>query len=121
MAATALLFDLDGTVWDSYPWYGAALAAPLASSPEIVVARLKAGENVVALAGSAGIRNTRFTRLCRSSSSELRLYAGVDETFIELERRAAPLGVVTNTFPPGFKTRMHSFKNSFRGAICSIN
>jgi len=96
MAATALLFDLDGTVWDSYPCYGAALGAPLGSSPEIVVARLKAGENVVALAGSAGISNTRFTRLCRSASSALRLYAGVEETLIEFERRGALLGVVTN-------------------------
>lgn len=96
MAATALLFDLDGTVWDSYPCYGAALGPALGCSVDVVVARLKAGENVVTLADSAGISNQRFTSLCRASSSELRLYPGVNKTLSRLQRKGVPLGVVTN-------------------------
>jgi phosphoglycolate phosphatase len=96
MAATAFLFDLDGTIWDSYPCYAAALATPLGSTAEAVVGRLKAGENVVTLVGESGLSNPRFTSLCRASISKLRLYPGVNSTLKRLQEMNLPLGVVTN-------------------------
>ncbi len=97
MAATALLFDLDGTLWDSYPCYAAALVASLRCTTEAVVERLKAGENVVRLADEAGLGNAKFTSLCRESITQLRLYAEVNRTLTILQEKGTALGVVTNT------------------------
>jgi HAD superfamily hydrolase (TIGR01509 family) len=97
MAATALLFDLDGTLWDSYPCYAAALGASLGCTTEAVVERLKAGENVVRLADEGGLGNAKFTSLCRASIIQLRLYAEVNRTLTILQEKGTALGVVTNT------------------------
>lgn len=96
MAATALLFDLDGTIWDSFPCYGAALCAALRSTRDAVVARLRSGENAVRLAQRAGLSDLRFTNLCRRAIAELRVYPGVLETLKEVHAEGIPLGVVTN-------------------------
>lgn len=96
MAATAFLFDLDGTIWDSYPCYGAALGPALRCTSDDVVRRLHEGQNVVTLAGSAGVSNARFTTLCRAAIGDLALYPGVRETLIQLRGKNVPLGVVTN-------------------------
>src|SRR5712692_7664263 len=96
MAATAFLFDLDGTIWDSYPCYGTALGPALRCTSDDVVRRLRAGENVVTLAGSAGLSNSRLTSLCRAAIGDLTLYPSVRETLNELRGKNVPLGVVTN-------------------------
>lgn len=96
MAATAFLFDLDGTIWDSFPCYAAALCAALRCAPNTVAARLRRGENAVALARRAGLSDLKLTKLCRNAADELRLYPGVIETLNEVHREGIPLGVVTN-------------------------
>lgn len=96
MAATALLFDLDGTIWDSYPCFVAALHGPLGLTSDRVLEILREGSNAVALARDCGLSNSRFSRLCRAATAEIRLYPDVRETLEDLHGQAMPLGVVTN-------------------------
>jgi HAD superfamily hydrolase (TIGR01549 family) len=96
MAAGTLLFDLDGTLWDSHPWYGAALEAESGLTREATIARLRAGHNVVRLAREFGLTDSRFNRLCYDAVAELRLYPDVPEVLRELGERGALTGVVTN-------------------------
>ncbi|MBV9925679.1 MAG: HAD-IA family hydrolase [Acidobacteria bacterium] len=96
MAASALLFDLDGTVWDSYPCYAAALHSRLGITRDVAVARLRAGENAVRLARGCGLTDTSFSRLCRDSLGELQFYPDVLKTLDNLRQRGAQIGVVTS-------------------------
>jgi phosphoglycolate phosphatase len=96
MAATALLFDLDGTIWDSYPCFVAALHGPLGLTAGRTLEILREGSNAVALARECGLSNSRFSRLCRIAIAEIRLYPNVQETLEDLRRQGRPLGVVTN-------------------------
>ena len=121
MAATSFLFDLDGTIWDSYPCYGAALSAALNCTQDKVISRLRAGENVVTLAGIAGLSNQRFTQLCRAVVGDLKLYPDVIETLDELAERELPLGVVTN-MPQRLVTPLLSdlgIDNYFGSVVCA--
>ncbi len=92
MAAPALLFDLDGTVWDSYPWYAKLMATSGAISEAAVIERLRAGKSVVALLDRYAVTPARFQKYCR----ELQLFPGVRETLEELAGRATPMGAVTS-------------------------
>lgn len=96
MGAITLLLDLDGTVWDSYPWYAASLHAGAGLSRQEVIERLLAGENVIRLARDLGLSNSRFGLLCAQSIVELRLYPNVQKVLCCLSRRRIPMGVVTN-------------------------
>ena len=69
MAAPALLFDVDGTLWDSYPWYAEVLAGLSGQAPTELRQQLAAGVSIVTLTRSgAASRTARF----RSSVSRLR-------------------------------------------------
>lgn len=94
MAARALLFDLDGTVWDSFPWYAAVIAAQGGAAD--VEARLRAGTSVLPLAAECGLGRTRFFRACSTTAIPLRLYPGVIETLDALRARGTPLAAVTS-------------------------
>jgi HAD superfamily hydrolase (TIGR01549 family) len=94
MAATTLLFDLDGTLWDSYPWYAEVIGAQGSVSRETVLARLRAGEAIVHIARDAGVPVNRFQTAGRPG-----LYPGVEEGLRELHRRGTRLGVVTSLSP----------------------
>jgi HAD superfamily hydrolase (TIGR01549 family) len=96
MGAITLLLDLDGTVWDSYPWYAASLRAGSELSAQEIVERLRAGENVIRLAREFGLSNSRFRSMCAQSVAELRLYPDVSRVLCSLDRRHIPMGVVTN-------------------------
>lgn len=96
MAARTLLFDLDGTLWDSHQWYGAALCAGSVLTRDDAVARLQAGHNVVRLAREVGISDARFSRLCCEAVTALSLYPGVPEVLRTLGERGTLMGVVTN-------------------------
>jgi HAD superfamily hydrolase (TIGR01509 family) len=96
MGAITLLFDLDGTVWDSQPWYAASLQAWSGLSEQKIVERLRAGENVVCLAREFGLSSSRFSLMCSQSIAKLRLYPDVSEVLYCLSQRHIAMGVVTN-------------------------
>src|ERR1051325_1567860 len=96
MVAKALLFDLDGTLWDSYPCYGAAFQFESVFERETVIERLRAGDNVIQLAREYDISKTRLLRHCRAAIEDLALYPGVSETLNDISLGGVPLGIVTN-------------------------
>lgn len=95
VAATAVIFDLDGTVWDSYPFYAAALAGGDPAEHEDVLTRLRAAESAATMLKRRGISQGAFRRRCESAD-ELSLYAGALPTLRKLHRRGVALGAVTN-------------------------
>jgi len=96
MAAEALLFDLDGTIWDSYPCYAAALSLESELTEHAAIRSLRSGDNVIGLVRGAGLTPSRFLRLCLGSIGKMRLFPDVIDVLQALERRGTPLGVVTN-------------------------
>ena len=95
MAADALLFDLDGTLCDSRPWYVAMLTKH-GAEPRVVAARLAAHVSIVALARELNISLNRFAATCREGIAELELYPWVHETLLHLNAQGKPLGLVTS-------------------------
>jgi HAD superfamily hydrolase (TIGR01509 family) len=96
MAASPLLFDLDGTLWDSYPCYAAAFEAGGFLSRSQSLERLRSGENVVAIARELRLRDSNFAKLCVREMRYLKLYEGVSDGLKMLEARSKRMGIVTN-------------------------
>lgn len=74
MAARALLFDLDGTVWDSFPWYAAVMKECVGVAD--TEARLRAGESLITFARARGVSRDRLFRACGATGTPLHLYPG---------------------------------------------
>lgn len=96
MAARALLFDLDGTIWDSLPWYARLLHDTCGVDSEESVDKLRLGISVVSVARAAGLSKSRFGALCAAEVGRLKLYPTVRESLRMLAARRTPMGVVTN-------------------------
>jgi HAD superfamily hydrolase (TIGR01509 family) len=94
VAVRALLFDLDGTVWDSFPWYVEVLAEHGDSSD--LEKRLRRGESIIRVAEACGLARARFFRTCSLSTAPLRLFPGVLKTLESLAARGTPVGAVTS-------------------------
>lgn len=93
--ASAVILDLDGTVWDSHPFYAAAIGGASAAERKRVLARLKAGASAAKLLKVAGVGAGELRVLCRRNG-QLAFYPGVVETLGELSQRGTLMGVVTN-------------------------
>ena len=78
MAAATLFLDLDGTVWDSRPWYAATVARLSGAPASEIEKSLAAGESIVRVASDRGVTKARLARAARR-----RRFAGV------VRRRAA--------------------------------
>ena len=103
MARRTLLLDLDGTLWDSRPWY-AGLLARLSGNPVAgLKTRLAKGTSVVRLAAEQGVSKARLMREAKQNSASLAFYDGVRETLDKLGDRGTLMGVVTNL--PGWLVR----------------
>ena len=96
MAPTALLFDLDGTVWDSFPWYAGLLARASGGKSAALHSELCRGASIVTLARQRGISNGRFVAECEASLRTLRLYPGTLATLEALASRGTPTAAVTS-------------------------
>ena len=103
MARRTILLDLDGTVWDSRPWYAEILARVSGDSAAELKNRLASGTSVVRLAMERGVNKPRLAREASRSAASLGLYAGVRRTLDHLRDRATTMGVVTNL--PGWLVR----------------
>ena len=96
MAPKAILCDLDGTVWDSFPWYSSVLARATSGSADFLLSELRQGFSVVTLCRRLGVTDTRFRRLCGVYGDCLRLFPGVREALMQLNSRRIPTAVVTS-------------------------
>ncbi|MGY1728360.1 HAD family hydrolase [Geodermatophilus sp. SYSU D01062] len=97
MAVSALLIDLDGTLWDSAPWYAYLLEPEDRRRRQQLTERLcdpSAGLRAATLLSEWYSRDA-FAAACTRKASRLRLYPGADEALRRLHRRL-PLGVVTS-------------------------
>ncbi len=92
MAPRAFLFDLDGTIWDSYPWYARILAEIGGTSAASVLDQLRRGNSIVQLLRRNRVPDSALIR----RYSELDLYPRVVETLEELGHREIPRGLVTS-------------------------
>lgn len=91
------LFDLDGTLWDSFPWYARVLADISPYSSEEIESRLRATPHAFDLGAIApGVSTDVFVEACASRIGELCLYDGVLDTLDLFHSRDVRLGVVTN-------------------------
>ena len=96
VACSTLLLDLDGTLWNSRPWYASVLARLSVRSAAELEIRLASGTNVAALAKECGVTKYRLAKEARLSIATLRFYGGVQPTLDALRDRGTLMGVVTN-------------------------
>jgi phosphoglycolate phosphatase-like HAD superfamily hydrolase len=95
VAPRAVLVDLDGTLWDSFPWYAAILEDWSGVPRDHTLAALRQHQPVVRLFERHRITKAEFGRLCARYGAALRLYPNVRETLAELKTDGVLLGVVT--------------------------
>ena len=96
MAPDAILFDLDGTIWDSFPWYAHLLAQATDVSRAYYDDQLRSGASIIKLLRTHSVTPHRLRTEIENQSISLRLYDGVIETLIELRERQIPMAVVAN-------------------------
>ena len=96
MDSVAIVFDLDGTIWDSWPWYANVLAGISKADEAELQKKLFDGGNIVKLCREHGISKYRFVNNCEWNIEGLVLYPGVIESLSKLEERNVPLGIFTS-------------------------
>lgn len=95
MAPTALIFDLDGTIWDSYPWYAAILQQLGAMSAEDALGTLMGGSNIMRVLREARVSIATFLKVGADKANHLSLYDGVPQVLRELADRRMPMAVLS--------------------------
>ncbi|HUW44709.1 MAG TPA: HAD-IA family hydrolase [Dehalococcoidia bacterium] len=96
MAPAVLVFDLDGTLWDSRIFYAKAISLVGGGELSRSMQCLMDGVPVARLLREARISPPMFVRLVGQATNDLRLYPGV-QNILHLEKaRNIPMGVVTN-------------------------
>jgi phosphoglycolate phosphatase-like HAD superfamily hydrolase len=95
MACSALLVDLDGTVWHSAVWYPNLIADATGRDVTHVVYALER-KSVARVLSSFGVTRARFARLCDELAATLAIVDGVTETLAHLHQRSIRTGAVTS-------------------------
>jgi phosphoglycolate phosphatase len=97
VAVAAVLIDLDGTLWDSAPWFARLLAPTDRGEQHRLALALSDQSGGLRAAQQIKERFTQsaFGRVCRSEAASLLIYPSGPDTLRELEVRVR-LGVVTN-------------------------
>jgi HAD superfamily hydrolase (TIGR01509 family) len=95
MAAEAVLFDLDGTVWDSHPWIAAIAGAGDAADTAALLAALRARRPAATLLRQAGISRGAFAEASRGKRRAA-LYAEAESTLVALRAQDIATAAVTN-------------------------
>jgi HAD superfamily hydrolase (TIGR01509 family) len=95
VAADAVLFDLDGTLWNSRGWYAELIASATGRGVEECGAELERGVPVARLLRDAGLYAT-FAQRCRESVGSLDVCDGLASTLTELRARGSSTGIVTS-------------------------
>jgi len=97
MAGEALLLDLDGTIWDSAPWYAARLSTNPAERADLAIQLKKSGTTVSAakLLRAAGYTTTRIRAECRTYGPP-EFYPGALSTLQRYVQSDRTVAIVTN-------------------------
>lgn len=96
MAFDAIVVDLDGTVWDSFPWYASVIGDLTGKDQEMILAELMSGGNLIQLIAKASLGRQRFFRECEKQANTLELFPNVEETIRDCVDSNVPLGVFTS-------------------------
>ena len=96
MAAHALIFDLDGTVWDSVDWFASALANDNPKVLSSISADLRGDGNIVAWLRDTGVTRDRLIREARRRNGPPPVFEGMREALEQLSARGTPLAIVTS-------------------------
>ena len=96
MAAAAVILDLDGTVWDSRPWFANAIARLSGGSAVQVKRELDADANIIQVMKDYGVSKSQFEWVAREDGGTMQLYEQVIPTLDRLRARGTPMGIVTN-------------------------
>lgn len=95
MAFSALLCDLDGTLWDSYPAYARALCDGDRSEARVLRDHLAAGTSIVSLMRDRHVSKTMLLRGLRGEQAPA-LFPGVRNVLRRLSTDGIPIGAVTS-------------------------
>jgi phosphoglycolate phosphatase len=96
VAARAFVFDLDGTIWDSYPWLAGLIGNEDDAAVAAALANLRRQQPAATLLRAAGVTRASFLASCTDGAEGLVTYAGVEETLACLRKHGVALAVVTN-------------------------
>ncbi len=103
MAAAAVILDLDGTVWDSRPWFANAIARLSGGLAVQVKRELDADASIIQVMKDYGVSKSQLEWVAREDGGTMQLYEQVIPTLDRLRARGTPLGIVTNL--PGWIVR----------------
>lgn len=95
MAANALIFDLDGTVWDSATWFATALGRGNDVLTQATRISLIQGGNII---GALAQANMSRARLLSDAAryGPVPLFPGMREALDELSAKSVPMAVATS-------------------------
>lgn len=96
MAANALIFDLDGTIWHSAPWFAAALSDGHAATASKVEAELTKGGNIVSALKARRMSRERLIAEGVRLGGPPPLFAGIEDALANLKAKGTPLAVATS-------------------------
>jgi HAD superfamily hydrolase (TIGR01549 family) len=96
MAAEAIVFDVDGTLWDSSPFFATVLADITRTSAGALQEKLLRGDSIVTLQNQLDVSRAVFIRACVDRADELQLYDGIEHTLNALQASEIPIGILTS-------------------------
>lgn len=103
MAPPAVILDLDGTAWNSRPWYGEVAGRGDAARMSGALAELEAGASAASVIKAAGYTRAAFKSVCRSAQPPLACFPGLLTALDELRERGVKMAAATNL--PGWMAR----------------
>lgn len=96
MAPRALIFDLDGTLWDSQHLYAAVIESVGGPYAAVTQDSLLEGGSIATLLRQVGITNRNFASSVAKHISLLTFYPSVLSSLGTLQSNGIPLGIVTS-------------------------
>ncbi len=96
MDADALIADLDGTVWDSRPWYASLIASVSGMERREVRSLIETMPVPTVIDRIPGVSRGSFQRAMAEHIDSLRIYESVESTLSELQRSSLAMAAATS-------------------------